>query len=113
MALGADVVHLGQDDLSLAQARQVLNATTRDTPMTIGVSTHSFAQAETAWSAGADYIGFGPVFPTQSKENPDPVVGVDTLAQVCAASPVPVVAIGGINLITWLRSPRPAHLVPL
>ena len=51
-------------------------------------------------AGGADYIGFGPCFTTSTKRNPDPVVGLERLARVCAASPVPVVAIGGITLDT-------------
>ncbi|HEX4406112.1 MAG TPA: thiamine phosphate synthase, partial [Polyangia bacterium] len=49
-------------------------------------------------AGGADYIGFGPVFATSSKANPDPTVGVATLAEICAAVSIPVVAIGGIAL---------------
>ena len=64
----------------------------------IGFSTHNPAQAAAAAAAGADYIGFGPVFGTRSKANPDPTVGLDALAEVCRAVGVPVVAIGGITL---------------
>jgi thiamine-phosphate pyrophosphorylase len=66
--------------------------------MVIGFSTHTLAHARAAAEGGADYIGFGPCFPTLSKANPDPVVGVDALAAVCAALSIPVVAIGGIEL---------------
>jgi thiamine-phosphate pyrophosphorylase len=51
-----------------------------------------------AAAEGADYIGFGPIFATTSKVNPDPVVGLDALAAVCRAVSVPVVAIGGVAL---------------
>lgn len=88
----ADGLHLGQDDLPLAAARQVVGE-----EMPIGISTHNREQARAAVAAGADYLGFGPVFPTPSKENPDPVVGVETLQAVVAATPRPVVAIGGID----------------
>jgi thiamine-phosphate pyrophosphorylase len=64
----------------------------------IGFSTHNLVQARAAAAAGADYIGFGPVFGTRSKANPDPTVGIETLAAVCRAVSVPVVAIGGITL---------------
>ena len=89
LACGADGVHLGQDDLPLAAARRLAPQ------LRIGVSTHSLEQARAA--AAADYIGFGPVYPTESKENPDPVVGTEALASACLIG-VPVVAIGGITL---------------
>jgi thiamine-phosphate pyrophosphorylase len=63
----------------------------------IGRSTHSREQALAAVREGADYIGFGPIFPTSGKENPDPVVGLDGLAKVLRTVDIPVVAIGGID----------------
>jgi thiamine-phosphate pyrophosphorylase len=95
LVVKADAVHLGQDDLSIADARRVLGTLGRS--VIVGVSTHSLAQALAAVQGGADYIGFGPVFATASKERPDPVVGLDGLAAVTAAVSVPVVAIGGIG----------------
>jgi len=97
LAVGADVVHLGQDDLPLADARRVRACADRP-ELVIGFSTHDQAQALAAAAAGADYIGFGPVFGTRTKANPDPTVGLDALAAVCRAVAVPVVAIGGIAL---------------
>jgi thiamine-phosphate pyrophosphorylase len=97
LAVGADVVHLGQDDLPLADARRVRAAAGRP-DLVIGFSTHNAGQARAAADGGADYIGFGPVFTTRSKANPDPTVGLDALAEVCRAVNVPVVAIGGITL---------------
>jgi thiamine-phosphate pyrophosphorylase len=97
LAAGADVVHLGQDDLPLAEARRV-RALAKAEGLVIGFSTHNRAQALAAAEGGADYIGFGPVFATASKANPDPVVGVEALAEVCRLVRVPVVAIGGIAL---------------
>ena len=97
LAVGADVVHLGQDDLPLADAQRVRAAAGRP-DLLIGFSTHNPAQALAAAGAGADYIGFGPVFGTRSKRNPDPTVGLDGLRAVVAAVAVPVVAIGGITL---------------
>jgi thiamine-phosphate diphosphorylase len=66
LAVGADAVHLGQDDLPISAALQVLRG--RNKPLLLGVSTHNLAQAKAAVAAGADYIGFGPVFPTRSSE---------------------------------------------
>jgi thiamine-phosphate pyrophosphorylase len=97
LALGADVVHLGQDDLPLADAQRVRAAAGRP-ELVIGLSTHNLEQARAAAAAGADYIGFGPLFGTRSKTNPDPSVGLAALAAVCRAVTVPVVAIGGITL---------------
>jgi thiamine-phosphate pyrophosphorylase len=92
----ADAVHLGQSDLPLAAARAALAACGRH--LAIGVSTHDVAQVAAAVAGGADYLGFGPVFATRTKANPDPVVGVDGLAAaVLAAGAVPVVAIGGLT----------------
>jgi len=91
-AIRADGVHLGQEDLPLADARAILGS-----GKLIGISTHNPAQAVEAEAGGADYIGFGPIFPTATKENPDPVVSVDGLRQVRARIRIPVVAIGGIT----------------
>jgi len=87
----ADGLHLGQDDLSIEDARRVV----RDMP--IGMSTHNLEQAAKADIDGADLIAFGPVFETKTKENPDPVVGLHTLEEVCKTVSRPVVAIGGIT----------------
>jgi thiamine-phosphate pyrophosphorylase len=97
LAVGADVVHLGQDDLPLEDARRMRElAGARG--LVIGFSTHNIAQARAAAEGGADYIGFGPVFGTASKARPDPTVGLAALGEVCRAVRVPVVAIGGIGL---------------
>lgn len=87
----ADGLHLGQDDLSVTDARRVVGE------MQIGVSTHNLEQAVRADRDGADLIAFGPVFETKTKENPDPVVGLRSLAEVCQKVSRPVVAIGGIT----------------
>jgi thiamine-phosphate pyrophosphorylase len=97
LAAGADVVHLGQDDLPLADALRLRTELGRP-DLVVGFSTHNPEQALAAAAGGADYIGFGPVFATRSKLNPDPVVGVEGLAAVCRSVSVPVVAIGGIGL---------------
>ena len=91
LATAADGVHLGQDDLPLAAARPLVPA-----GFVIGISTHNESQARAAIDGGADYIGFGPCFPTHSKRNPDPVVGLEQLAFVSRLG-APVVAIGGIT----------------
>ena len=87
----ADGLHLGQDDLSIADARRVVG------DMQIGMSTHNPEQALCADREGADLIAFGPVYETRSKENPDPVVGLESLGEICASVSRPVVAIGGIT----------------
>lgn len=90
LACGADVLHLGQDDLPIEQARKIVGQ------MPIGLSTHSVEQARRALSHHPAYIGFGPVYPTTTKRIADPTVGTKLLRQVVEFSTVPVVAIGGI-----------------
>lgn len=87
----ADGLHLGQQDLPLDEVRRFF-------PGPIGVSTHDLDQLAAALRAGADLVGFGPVFATMTKENPDPIVGLEELARACRISSVPVVAIGGVDL---------------
>jgi thiamine-phosphate pyrophosphorylase len=95
LAVGADAVHLGQADLSPADARRALDAARR--PMAWGVSTHDLAEARAAEAQGAAYIGFGPLFETRSKAASLPPRGLDRLAEVCRAVRIPVIAIGGID----------------
>src|SRR5580704_10687180 len=90
---GADGVHVGQDDLDVEQARQVIGP-----DCWVGVSTHNLEQFERAAASSADYIALGPIFSTSSKANPDPVVGLDLLRKVRPLADKPVVAIGGISL---------------
>jgi thiamine-phosphate pyrophosphorylase len=92
VACGADGVHLGQDDLPISAARLMVGE-----DLVVGVSTHSLEQALRAEHDGADYIGFGPIYPTQTKENNVAPVGIEALAQVLAKVKIPVVAIGGIK----------------
>ncbi|HEX8890060.1 MAG TPA: thiamine phosphate synthase [Pyrinomonadaceae bacterium] len=93
LALRADGAHLGQDDLSPEFAREILGE-----PSLLGFSTHSVEQAIAAARLPVDYIAIGPIFETLSKENPDPVVGLDGLRRVKqAVGRVPLVAIGGIG----------------
>jgi len=86
-------VHLGQEDLPSAKARQILGP-----ELMIGISTHNFRQALEAEKLPVDYVAVGPIFSTTSKENPDPVIGLESLAEICRAIRKPVVAIGGIKL---------------
>ncbi len=88
----ADGVHLGQDDISIDNAKKIFGFN-----KIYGLSTHNLKQVEEASKKDVDYIGFGPVYPTKSKENPDPVVGTDNLKLISSKYNIPVVAIGGIN----------------
>lgn len=93
LALRADGVHLGQDDLPPESARRLLGEDAM-----IGFSTHSIEQAQEAARLPINYIAIGPIFTTASKENPDPVIGLDGLRRVRARlNDIPLVAIGGIN----------------
>ncbi len=95
LALQADGVHLGQNDLPAEAARRLLG----DAAI-IGVSTHNLAQACAAAKLPVSYIAIGPVFHTTSKTKPDPIVGLDGVRQVRASLPahIPLVAIGGITM---------------
>jgi len=92
-ATDVEGVHLGQSDLPVEMARRVLAP-----GQWIGCSTHSLNQVVEADRTTADYIAFGPIFPTASKENPDPVVGLEGLREARRATGKPLVAIGGITL---------------
>ena len=89
----ADGVHLGEEDLPAGEARTLLGPRAL-----VGVTVRSAGEAQAARTAGADYVGLGPIFPPRSKHVEAPVLGLEGLAQVVAASPLPVVAIGGIGL---------------
>jgi thiamine-phosphate pyrophosphorylase len=94
LALGADGVHLGQDDLDPSVARRLLGER-----FIIGYSTHTVAQAVEAARLPIDYIALGPIFPTRTKENPDPTVGLEALRRVRDQidPSIALVAIGGIT----------------
>jgi len=93
LALKADGVHLGQDDLPPAHARAILGKNA-----IIGFSTHNLQQALDAANLPIDYLAVGPVFNTQTKENPDAVVGIEGIVKVRESiGDFPLVAIGGIN----------------
>ncbi len=91
MAVKADGVHLGQDDMPLEEARRIMG-----NKMIIGISAHTLSQAVKAQDQGADYIGFGPVFQTSTKDAGRPK-GLRSLRNVCNKINIPVVAIGGIS----------------
>lgn len=91
LACDADGVHVGQSDMSAEMARKILGP-----GKIIGVSCKTPSQAMKAWADGADYIGCGGVFPTNTKQN-NPTIGLEGLEAVCFASKLPVVAIGGIG----------------
>jgi len=86
-------VHVGQDDLSVEQARAIVGP-----DRWVGVSTHNRQQFEQAVATSADYVAIGPIFPTTSKANPDPVVGTELLRKLRPLTRKPIVAIGGIRL---------------
>ena len=89
---GADGVHLGQDDMSPAEARKILGA-----DKVIGVSAHNAAEAAEAERSGADYLGSGAVFPTSTKSDVT-ALSYDELKRICESVKIPVVAIGGIGM---------------
>lgn len=93
LAVDADGVHLGQGDLPLRLARQVMGP-----DKLIGVSTHNPDQVRTATEGGPDYLGFGPIFKPGSKSDHDPVVGIEGLKGIRSLTPLPIFAIGGITL---------------
>ena len=94
LALKADGVHLGQTDMPPAAARQLLGK-----EAIIGFSTHNLAQARLACALPVDYLAFGPIFQTSTKENPDQVTGLDELRELgTIKGSRPLVAIGGISL---------------
>lgn len=92
MASEADGVHLGQDDFPIPLARKILGE-----DIFIGGSAATLEEARKCFEEGAAYVGFGPVFPTSSKDDAGPVSGIELLRQVVEAVPVPIIAIGGIT----------------
>ena len=93
--VGADGVHVGQGDMTVAEVR-------RRYPELgiVGLSTHNPGQANAAIAQKPDYIGVGPVFATPTKKIPDPVLGTETAGRMIASVPFPAVAIGGIDFAT-------------
>lgn len=101
LAEGAGGVHLPEDSLPVAEAKRLVRAQGRERvskqDFLVGVSCHSQKAAEAAAASGADYIFFGPIFATPSKDAYGAPQGLDRLASVCRAAAVPVLAIGGIT----------------
>jgi len=93
LAVGADGVHLGQDDLPIEVARKILGSAA-----IVGISTHTQEEAIEAECRGADYIGFGPIFKTKTKNNAQAPVGVSPIVQIKQTVRIPLYAIGGIAL---------------
>jgi thiamine-phosphate diphosphorylase len=91
LASGADGVHLGQEDLPLYAAKRLMG------DKMIGISTHDVEQAVEAERGGADYIGFGPMFATTTKDTGYSARGLEMLREIRAAAKLPIVAIGGIT----------------
>jgi thiamine-phosphate pyrophosphorylase len=91
--VGAGGVHVGQEDLPVEDARRICAS-----PCWVGVSTHNLEQLREASRTSADYIAVGPIFPTSTKRNPDPVVGLEFLRAARKITDKPLVAIGGITL---------------
>jgi thiamine-phosphate pyrophosphorylase len=89
---GYEGIHVGQEDLSPAETRAILGPN-----VLIGVSTHGERQILTAAQSPADYLAIGPVFATSSKQDPDPVVGLEGVKAARALTTKPLVAIGGIT----------------
>lgn len=89
--VGADIVHIGQDDMSVAQARRIVGGA-----VLVGKSTHTPAQFDAALAEAPDYLAVGPMFPSRAKPQ-EHIAGPRTLAAVRARSTLPVVAIGGID----------------
>ncbi len=93
LALDADGVHIGQRDLPVPQTRRLIGP-----EKILGLSVSNRAQLDAVDPALVDYLGIGPVFPTISKSDAAPETGLENLAKLAALSPLPVVAIGGLNV---------------
>ncbi len=92
LAIGADGVHVGQHDLAFAEVKRMASP-----GMILGVSATNYDEAAALAHSGADYLGVGPIFPTPSKADATPPIGLDELARICRDVHVPIVPIGGIT----------------
>ena len=93
MIANAHGVHLGAEDLPVEQARSLLGR-----GAIIGATVRNLREAQEAFQQGSDYVGLGPIYPTQTKTVDVPPIGLTELRRICRASPLPVVAISGITL---------------
>ena len=93
VAAGANGVHVGQDDLPPEAARRIVGS-----QRILGISTHNPEQVRAGDESAADYVAIGPVFNTTSKDNPDPVIGLEGVKRARALTQKPLVAIGGITI---------------
>ena len=98
LATGAGGVHLGEKSLPTEEARRLVKSLHRESDFLIGVSCHSLEGAKTGERSGADYLIFGPVFDTPSKAFHGAPQGLDRLGEVCSATQLPVLAIGGVTV---------------
>lgn len=89
----ADGVHIGQNDMSYEEVRDIVGP-----EAIVGISTHNPDQTREACAVRPDYIGIGPVFPTPTKKNPDPVIGIQGMQKMLSVATVPAVVLGGIDL---------------
>ena len=94
MAAKADGVHLGQDDFPIPLARELLGE-----DCILGGSAGTMEEAQKCLAEGVNYVGFGPVYPTTSKDDAGPVSGVDVLKKVVEAIPIPIIAIGCVLIM--------------
>ncbi len=92
IASNSDGVHLGQNDFPIPLARELLGEN-----RIIGGSAVTLEEARKCLDEGADYVGFGPVYPTTSKADAGPVTGIELMKQVVEKVPIPIIAIGGVN----------------
>lgn len=102
LVIGAEGVHVGQDDLAFAEVKRIARPR-----MILGVSATNYAEAAALANSGADYLGVGPIFPTPSKADATPPIGIDEFARICRDITIPIVAIGGItesNLPTIIQA---------
>ncbi len=92
LAISADGVHVGQKDMPASRVRQLIGPN-----MILGVSASTIEEAIRAERDGADYLGVGPIFPTSTKIDADPPIGLSGLSDIREAVTFPIIAIGGIN----------------
>lgn len=92
IAIRADGIHVGRQDRSISDIKRIVPP-----EMIIGVSATNYAEAVELRDSGADYLGVGPIFPTTSKDDATPAIGLQELARICHDVEIPVVAIGGIT----------------